>query len=69
MEQPVIEDKPSEIERLENSLGIQFENLRAARNEARLVRSSLEDKLYKFSSFEASIVTFGSLARDEFTKG
>lgn len=69
MKQLVMEDEPSEIERLEKSLGIEFKHLTAARKVASIFRQQLVAKLGGLHSDDSSIVIFGSLARDEFTAG
>ena len=69
MQQLVIEGFPSAIECLEKSLGVQFNNLKAAREAASEFREQLDGAFEGMHSDDMSIVVFGSLARDEFTLG
>jgi predicted nucleotidyltransferase len=65
---PILEP-PSELDRLRDTLGVQFPNIDNARAEASRFRQQLESSLFGLTSEDTSIVLFGSLARDEFTSG
>jgi predicted nucleotidyltransferase len=67
--QLTILEPPSELDRLRDTLGIEFPSIDGARAEAREFRQRLEPGLYGLTSEDTSIVLFGSLARDEFTSG
>lgn len=57
------------LDNLEDRLGVKWTNLRAARDLAQFKRQELRGKLVHLDSVETSIVVSGSLARDEFTDG
>jgi predicted nucleotidyltransferase len=59
----------SPVQVLEQRLGVTWPSMTAARELARRTRASLVSELQGIASSDLSIVTFGSLARDEFTKG
>ncbi|HEV2498265.1 MAG TPA: nucleotidyltransferase domain-containing protein [Terriglobia bacterium] len=59
----------SSVVQLEERLGTQFVNIKAAREFSRTKRTDLTEKLKAIPSGDASIVVSGSLARDEFTEG
>jgi predicted nucleotidyltransferase len=63
---PILEP-PSELDRLRETLGIEFPNIDGARAKARAFRQQVESGLYGLTSEDTSIVLFGSLAREEFT--
>src|SRR5580704_1430426 len=69
MQQLMIEEPLSEIVQLEQAIGKRFQNLEAARNLSRSFRERFETSVFGLNSDDASIVAFGSLARDEFTDG
>jgi predicted nucleotidyltransferase len=62
-------EQPSELDRLRETLGIEFPNIDGARADASAFRQRLEPALDGLTSEDASIALFGSLARDEFTSG
>jgi predicted nucleotidyltransferase len=62
-------EPPSELDRLRETLGIEFPNIDGARADASAFRQQLESALYGLTSEDTSIVLFGSLAREEFTSG
>src|ERR1700722_18443886 len=57
------------LERLEERLGVQWRNLRRAGDLAATKRQELRNALAHLDSDDTSIVVSGSLARDEFTEG
>ncbi|MBV8846113.1 MAG: nucleotidyltransferase domain-containing protein [Bryobacterales bacterium] len=57
------------LEQLEKRLGVDWTDLRKARELARLTRTELRKALAHLDSEDTSIVVSGSLARDEFTEG
>src|ERR1700691_473912 len=59
----------SELDRLRETLGIAVPNIDTARAAAATFRQQLEGDLLGLTSEDASIVLFGSLAREEFTSG
>jgi predicted nucleotidyltransferase len=65
----ILDEPPSELDRLRETLGVALPNIDSARAEARAFRERLEPHLYGLTSEDTSIVLFGSLARDEFTAG
>src|ERR1017187_862708 len=65
---PILEP-PSELDRLRETLGIEFPNIDGARAKARAFRQQVESGLYGLTLEDTSIVLFGSLAREEFTSG
>lgn len=69
MKQLPINEPRSEIALLEKTLGTKFENLEAARLQANTFRDQFEDAVAGLHSDDATVVVFGSLARDEFTNG
>src|ERR1700689_2882861 len=60
---------PSTVEELAHKLGCNWAHLRLARDRAEELRQALRKGLAEFSSSDASVVVFGSLARDEVTPG
>jgi predicted nucleotidyltransferase len=61
--------EPSPVEVLEKRLGESWPSLAAARRRAQAARDTLGQELASVGSSEVSVVTHGSLARDEFTEG
>src|ERR1041385_6593502 len=57
------------IEQLQEELGIQLDNVLAARDAAEDMKTKLRKTLSGSAPADTSIVVFGSLARDEFTSG
>lgn len=68
-EQLLFAEPPSELDRLAETLGVEFSNVQHARAEARSFRRKFEDVLWGMSSADTTVVVLGSLARDEFTCG
>lgn len=62
-------EPPSELDRLRETLGIEFPNIDGARAEATAFRQKVDLGLDGLVSEDTSIVVFGSLAREEFTSG
>jgi hypothetical protein len=56
----ILDEPPSELDRLRETLGIEFSNIDGARAEARTFRERLESHLYGLTSEDTSIVLFGS---------
>jgi predicted nucleotidyltransferase len=59
----------SELDRLRETSGIALPNIESARLSSQAFRENLEEGLFGMTSEDASVVVFGSLARDEFTGG
>lgn len=59
----------SEVLVLQRELGIEWLHINNSRNLASRTREQLHDALVRKDSEDTSIVVFGSLARDEYTKG
>jgi predicted nucleotidyltransferase len=57
------------LDELEGRLGVEWANLRRARQMAEAKRQELQEALADLDSEDTSIVVSGSLARDEFTDG
>lgn len=57
------------IQQLERALCANWPNLLSARHRAISTKIELADRISKYSNEDASIVVFGSLARNEFTDG
>jgi predicted nucleotidyltransferase len=66
-EQLSILEPASELERLRETLGMTFDNVEGARRDAIEFRRKLESELSGMVSEDATVVAFGSLAREEFT--
>jgi predicted nucleotidyltransferase len=67
--QLTIGEPPSELALLQERLNKEFPNINAARVRAESFRAKFEASVSGLTSSDVSIVTFGSLARDEFTEG
>jgi predicted nucleotidyltransferase len=63
------EDVVSSVERLEKQVNASWKTLAKGRRQARKSRAKLVEALARKTSSDLSIVVFGSLARDEFTRG
>ncbi len=59
----------TDIERLENALGVNWHHLRAAKTRSESKRTEVQRALAGLDSDDTSIVISGSLARNEFTSG
>jgi predicted nucleotidyltransferase len=68
-EQLLLQEPPSEMDRLTRTLGLGLWNIQQARLDARAFRLKFEDALSGMTSADSTVVVLGSLARDEFTGG
>lgn len=64
-----MEDRVSEVETLQQTLGVRWHEIDRARATADAIRSKLEEGLARYTTEDTSIVVFGSLARGEATAG
>jgi predicted nucleotidyltransferase len=63
------ERRASELDLLQERLGVRWSAIERAREEASRTRAVLEDGLGRFGTEDTSVVVFGSLARGETTSG
>ncbi|HEU4453430.1 MAG TPA: nucleotidyltransferase domain-containing protein [Longimicrobium sp.] len=65
-----MEERPtSELDLLQDKLGLRWDAIGRARGEADRTRAMLEDGLGRYGTEDTSVVVFGSLARGETTSG
>jgi predicted nucleotidyltransferase len=64
-----MEDRVSEVDKLQARLGVRWDAIRRARASAAEKRTQLTEGLADQTTDDASLVVFGSLARDEWTGG
>lgn len=69
MQQLMIGEPLSQLDQLQTTLGKEFPEIKAAGLRARLFREKFETGVLGQTSSDVGVVTFGSLARDEFTEG
>lgn len=61
--------RASELDLLQDRLGVRWTTLDRTRQEAAHTRAMLSDQLERYGTEDTSVVVFGSLARDETTSG